>query len=105
MPKPKKHIFVCGNRRPPQAPMPSCGNQGAQEIMMELMMGLQSKNLVGEVAITTTGCLGPCMSGPVMVVYPDNVWYGKVAPADVKEIIDSHIVGGTPVARLHIMED
>jgi len=96
---------VCGNRRPPQAPMPSCGNQGAQEIMMELMMGLQAKNLVGEVAITTTGCLGPCMSGPVMVVYPDNVWYGKVAPADVKEIIDSHIVGGTPVARLQIMED
>ena len=105
MPKPKKHIFVCGNRRPPQAPMPSCGNQGTQEIMMELMMGLQAKNLVSEVAITTTGCLGPCMSGPVMVVYPDNIWYGNVTPADMKEIIDSHIVGGTPVARLQIMED
>jgi hypothetical protein len=33
-------------------------------------------------------------------VYPEAVWYGHVTPADIDEIIDSHIVGGKPVERL-----
>ena len=37
-----------------------------------------------------------------MVVYPEAVWYGHVSPADVDEIIESHIVGGRPVERLII---
>lgn len=35
-----------------------------------------------------------------MVVYPDNVWYGRVTTADVKEIVEQHVVGGRPVERL-----
>jgi (2Fe-2S) ferredoxin len=37
-----------------------------------------------------------------VVVYPEAVWYGHVTPADVDEIIDSHIIGGQPVERLII---
>ena len=49
-----------------------------------------------------SGCLEQCEVGPTVVVYPDAVWYGGVTPADVDEIIDSHIVGGQPVKRLLI---
>jgi len=49
-----------------------------------------------------SGCLEQCEVGPTVVVYPDAVWYGGVTPADVDEIIDSHIVGGQPVKRLVI---
>ncbi len=48
------------------------------------------------------GCLEQCEVGPTVVVYPDAVWYGGVTPADVDEIIDSHIIGGRPVERLII---
>ncbi len=51
-------------------------------------------------APTNRGCLDQCELGPTVVVYPEAVWYGSVKPEDVDEIIESHIVGGQPVARL-----
>ena len=38
------------------------------------------------------------------MIYPEAVWYGGVTPADVDEIIESHIVGGKPVARLMLAD-
>ena len=50
------------------------------------------------------GCLDQCEKGPTVVVYPEAVWYGRVTEADVNEIIEQHIIGGTPVARLLMPE-
>jgi (2Fe-2S) ferredoxin len=50
-------------------------------------------------------CLDQCAKGCVVVVYPEQVWYGGVTPADVDEIIDSHIARGAPVERLVIPDD
>jgi (2Fe-2S) ferredoxin len=52
-----------------------------------------------------SGCLDQCEHGPTVVVYPDGVWYGRVTPDDVEEIIDSHIVNGKPVERLLIPDE
>ena len=54
----------------------------------------------GDAFLTNTGCFDICEKGPVVAVYPDNVWYGSVTPEDVAEILDSHIEGGKPVGRL-----
>jgi (2Fe-2S) ferredoxin len=43
--------------------------------------------------------------GPVMVVYPDGVWYNKVTPEDVEEILDQHIGQGKKVERLEMPEE
>ena len=51
------------------------------------------------------GCLDQCAFGAVVVVYPDNVWYGRVTPADVDEIIERHIVKGEIVERLVIPDE
>ena len=59
-------------------------------------------NWGGDVFISNTGCFGICEKGPVVVVYPDNVWYGSVGTDDVTEIMDQHIEGGTVVDRLVI---
>jgi (2Fe-2S) ferredoxin len=56
--------------------------------------------LWGKVAVTPSGCLGPCFDGPTIVVYPEAVWYVGVTPADVPEIVESHMRRGVPVARL-----
>lgn len=50
------------------------------------------------------GCLDACARGVSVVVYPEGVWYQRVAVADVEEIVDRHLVGGSPVERLRAPE-
>jgi (2Fe-2S) ferredoxin len=56
----------------------------------------------GKVRVNQSGCLDRCEEGPVMVVYPEAVWYTYVDQSDVDEIIDEHIVNGRVVERLRI---
>jgi (2Fe-2S) ferredoxin len=65
-------------------------------------MGIEEKMLFGKAIISTSSCLGPCSVGPIVVVYPDGVWYHKVKVEDVEEILDSHIGQGKKVDRLEI---
>jgi (2Fe-2S) ferredoxin len=62
-------------------------------------MGLAGK---GGVRINTAGCLDRCAEGPVIVVYPDDVWYTYVDKEDLDEIIEEHLVGERIVERLKI---
>lgn len=61
------------------------------------MMGL-----IGEAQyrVNKSGCLGRCELGPVLVVYPDGVWYTYESTADIDEIIESHLLNGQIVSRL-----
>jgi (2Fe-2S) ferredoxin len=68
-------------------------------------MGIEQKLLFNKALLSTTGCMGPCSSGPVVVVYPDGVLYNRVTPEDVDEILESHIVNGKKVERLEISEE
>ena len=56
----------------------------------------------GKVRVNTAGCLDRCSEGPVMVVYPDNVWYTYVDQSDIDEIISEHLQHGRVVERLKI---
>jgi (2Fe-2S) ferredoxin len=102
MPKPSYHILVCTNSRPPGHPRGSCTESGSNAIFEKLSMGVEQKGLFGKCVVTSTGCLGPCGVGPVLVVYPDGVWYQKVQPEDVDEILDQHIAQGKKVDRLEV---
>jgi (2Fe-2S) ferredoxin len=102
MPKPRYHIIVCTNSRPPGHPKPSCGAQGSAALLMAFNMGLMQRGIQpGDVLVTGSACLGPCEQGPTIVVYPDGVWYSKVSEADVSTILDEHIGKGTPVQKLN----
>jgi len=102
MPKPSYHILVCTNQRPPGHPRGSCGENGAQTLLEKFSMGIESKMLFEKAIISSTSCLGPCSMGPVVIVYPDGVWYNKVKPEDVEEILEQHIVQGKKVERLEV---
>ena len=92
MPKPKYHILVCTNSRPPGHPKPSCGSSGANELLMTLNMGLMERGFQpGEVLVTGSACLGPCEEGPTVVVYPDGVWYSKVKRYDRRWVAEVRI--------------
>ncbi len=65
---------------------------------------LAERGLKTTVRANRSGCLDQCEHGPNIVVYPEGVWYGFVTPADIDEIIESHIIGDVPVARLMMKE-
>ena len=56
----------------------------------------------GGVRVNLAGCLGRCEQGPVIVIYPQGIWYTYVDQDDIEEIITSHLQNDQPVERLMI---
>jgi (2Fe-2S) ferredoxin len=88
------HVFVCTSGD-------TCPSQGDVEGMVKYLRSEAARlGLRDQVRINKAGCFSQCGHGPMMIVYPDDVWYGGVQESDLKEIVESHIVGGRPVERL-----
>jgi len=104
MPKFTKHIFICMNQREPGHPRPCCDPTGQGELQRLFKVKLAERG-IKLVRANKSGCLDQCELGPNVVVYPDAIWYGKVKPEDVDEIIESHIMGNVPVERLRIPDE
>ncbi|MGA7178659.1 MAG: (2Fe-2S) ferredoxin domain-containing protein [Thiobacillaceae bacterium] len=105
MPRPEKHVFVCSQARPSGHPRSSCTEKGCREVLDEFYFQFQQRQCFDKVAITATGCLGPCGSGPSVLVYPEGVMYGVVTKDDVTAIFEQHLLGGQPVERLKVPAD
>ena len=56
----------------------------------------------GKIRVNNAGCLDRCEEGPVIVIYPEGVWYTYVDRHDVDEIIERHLLRGETVERLKI---
>lgn len=98
----KHHVFFCCNQREPGEAC--CSNHGAADMQTyakERVAALRLKGK-GKVRINKAGCLDRCDEGPVVVVYPEAVWYTYVDREDIDEIIDEHLVHGRVVERLKI---
>jgi len=96
-----RHVFVCVQQRPPGHPMGSCSDRQSREVLQRFMEKQQmDPELFMSCMITLTGCLNACGVGPVVVVYPEGIWYGGVKPEDVDEIVEKHLKGGEVVERL-----
>lgn len=98
----KHHVFFCCNQR--EAGEGCCNNHGAAAMQAHAKDRIGALKLKGKgkVRINKAGCLDRCDEGPVLVIYPEAVWYTYVDEADIDEIIDEHIVNGRVVERLRI---
>ena len=98
----RRHVFFCCNRR--EAPEACCANHGSAEMQAYAKDRIKAlgENGKGKVRMNKSGCLARCDEGPVLVVYPDAVWYTYVDRADIDEIIEEHLRHGRIVARLRI---
>ena len=98
----KHHVFFCTNQR--AAGELCCNSHGASEMRdyaKDQIKALGDK-VQGKVRINAAGCLDRCGEGPVIVIYPEAVWYTYVDKEDIDEIIDQHLVNGRVVERLKI---
>ena len=89
-----RHVFVCtsGDTCPTQADV--------ERYVKTLRDSVRAAGKQIDVRINKAGCFSQCGHGPMIVVYPENVWYAGVKESDLDEIVQSHIVGGRPVERL-----
>jgi (2Fe-2S) ferredoxin len=98
----RHHVFVCENERDPSDPRGCCAARGGGAVREALKAELSRRGLKGLVRANSAGCLDACAHGPTVVVYPEGVWYGRVRPEDVPEIVERHLLGGEPVERLRL---
>jgi (2Fe-2S) ferredoxin len=105
MAKFRRHVFVCTNERGPDDPRGSCTARGSEAVLDLLRESANAAGLKRIVRVNKAGCLDQCAHGAALVVYPEAVWYGGVTPADVPELVEAHLVGGRPVARLVIPDE
>lgn len=98
----QKHVFVCTQSRPSGHPRGSCAGNSSSAILNEFLAELKARGLLERIGVTGTGCLGPCGQGPSVLVFPGGVLYNPVNKPAVKEIIEQHLLNGTPVERLRV---
>ncbi|HTY79148.1 MAG TPA: Rieske 2Fe-2S domain-containing protein [Candidatus Bathyarchaeia archaeon] len=90
----ERHVFVCTSGE-------TCPMQGDVEAYVKkLRESVQKAGKQTEVRINKSGCFSQCGHGPMIVFYPDDVWYTGVQASDLDEIFTSHVLGGRPVERL-----
>jgi (2Fe-2S) ferredoxin len=91
----ERHIFVCtAGEWCPTVDGDGLGVHAA------LKAAAEAAGLAGRVRVNRAGCFSQCGSGPMVVIYPEGVWYAAVSPGDAAEIVERHLVGGEPVERL-----
>lgn len=98
----KHHIFLCINQRPAGHPKGCCASKGSRDLLEKFREELERRQLFGSAMVNGVTCLDTCDRGPCIVIYPEGVWYGPVTAADIKEIIERHLIGGKPVERLRM---
>lgn len=99
----KHHIFFCTNKRDDGSAC--CQNFNAQAMRDYAKQRCKELGIAGQkgkVRVNSAGCLNRCEEGPVIVVYPEDIWYTYVDEEDVDEIIEEHLVHGRIVQRLKI---
>lgn len=95
MKKPDHHVLVCASFRAAGAPQGVCHKKGSLGLLPYLEAELSDRGMAG-VTVTATGCLNVCDRGPILVVQPQNLWYGGVdSEGAIDEILDA-LESGTP---------
>ncbi|MCS6886432.1 MAG: (2Fe-2S) ferredoxin domain-containing protein [Acidobacteriota bacterium] len=89
----KKHVFVCTGGK-------TCPTQGSMETFFAMKNLVKELGLKSDIRINKAGCMGECGSGPMVVVYPDAVWYAGVNEEGGRRIVNEHLVSGRVVEAL-----
>lgn len=91
----ERHVFVCTG--------PRCAPEVSDSLYRTLKEKLKTYGLTENsghyVKRSRANCFGICHGGPIVVVYPEGIWYGGVDPSMLERIIQEHLIGGKPVKQ------
>jgi (2Fe-2S) ferredoxin len=82
-----RSVLICQSK--------TCRKQDAAKVLAAF-----KAHPIADVSITASGCLGQCGNGPMVLVLPDEVWYGEVHPDEVRAVVEHHFRQGQPVQTL-----
>ncbi len=88
----EKHIMICGAT--------GCLSSGSNQIAETLKEELEKQGVIDKYRLVMGGCPGFCEVGPIIVIYPDEVFYCRLKPKDMAELVEQHLIGGEIVERL-----
>lgn len=88
----RAHVLICAGT--------GCTSSGAKQVEAAFQDQLAKKGLEKEVRIVETGCHGFCEMGPLVIIYPEGVFYVRVQEDDVADIVETHLLKGRIVERL-----
>lgn len=99
------HVFVCENRREPGHARGCCESRGAGALRAAFKAELKQAGLARTTRANGAGCLDQCEHGPVVVIYPQGIWYGGVRVEDVPRIVSQTLLRGEVLDDLRIDDD
>ncbi|MFV9631726.1 MAG: NADH-ubiquinone oxidoreductase-F iron-sulfur binding region domain-containing protein [Methanosarcinales archaeon] len=88
----KTCITICGGT--------GCHASGCENVISAFKQGLETEDVSDKIDIRVTGCHGFCERGPIVILFPQGIFYQRVAPEDAKEIINETVVNGKILDRL-----
>ncbi len=87
----RSHVMVCAGT--------GCVACGSMQLRERLTSELENRRLSDEVQVVITGCNGFCAEGPILVVYPEGIFYKKLTPEDIPFLVEEHFLKGRPVQK------
>lgn len=88
----ERHVFVCEGKH--------CARAGGDDVRDAMKESVDRAGLKRRVRVNRAGCLGQCGHGPMVVVYPEGVWYAAVDKAGARRIGEEHLLGARAVSAL-----
>ncbi len=88
----RSHALICAGT--------GCASNHSLKVRQALEEELKKRGLEEEVQVVITGCNGFCAVGPVMVVYPEGIFYQKLTSEDIPHLVEEHFLKGRPVEEL-----
>ena len=88
----KHQVLVCGGT--------GCTSSGSNKLIDEFHAQIKAHGIEGEVQVVRTGCFGLCELGPIVIVYPEGVFYAQCSIDNVQRIVEEHIIGGNVIDDL-----